>query len=472
MSPPNLDASGASTCCHVVAMPYPGRGHINPMMALCRPLAARGVAVTFVVTEEWLGLLQSSPAPPPGVRLRTIPNVIPSEKGRAADFNGFLEAVYTKMEDPVEQLLDRLEPPVTAIVADTYLPWAVALGNRRNIPVISLFTMSASFFSVLYHFDRLPVAGDRPLLVDESDADEPLEQFFPCLASVRLADFRTVRSVLTLRQALEAFSWVRKAQCVLFTSFYEIEACVIDALRAELSCPVYPVGPSIPYMTLEEKPKERILLNGSGKDYFDWLDSQPKSSVLYVSLGSFLSVSSSQMDEIAMGLRSSETRFLWVARGDSSQVQEMSGVMGLVVPWCDQLKVLCHPSVGGFLTHCGWNSTLEGMFTGVPMLTFPISWDQPPNSRLIVDEWKVGLSLKEMVRKDEVVGREEIAKTIKRFMEDTVENREMRRRAAELREASHRAIQDGGSSWTNFNSFVRDLLDASITCSLSYQKEK
>ncbi|XP_010922028.1 UDP-glycosyltransferase 87A2 [Elaeis guineensis] len=458
MSPPTLDANRS---CHVVAMPYPGRGHINPMMTLCRLLAARGIAVTFVVTEEWLGLLDSSPAPPlpPGVQLRTIPNVIPSENGRAADFSGFIDAVYTKMEDPVERLLDQLQPPATAIVADTYLPWAVALGNRRNIPVISLFTMAASFFSVLYHFDRLPFAGDRPLPVDESDADEPLEQFVPGLSSMRLADFRSVCSIgRPLGRALDAFSWVRKARCVLFTSFFELEACVIDALRAELSCPVYPVGPSIPYMTLKEKPKKPVLLNGSDKDCFDWLDSQPKNSVLYVSLGSFLSVSSSQLDEIAMGLRASETRFLWVARGDSSRVQEMSGALGLVVPWCDQLKVLCHPAVGSFLTHCGWNSTLEGVFAGVPMLTFPISWDQPPDSRLIVDEWKVGLSLKEKMGKDNVVGREEIAKTIKRLMEDTVESREIRRRAAELREASHRAIEEGGSSCTHINSFVRDLL--------------
>lgn len=293
--------------------------------------------------------------------------------------------------------------------------------------------------------------------MDESD--EPLEQFVPGLSSMRLADFRSVRSIgRPLGRALEAFSWVRKAQCVLFTSFYELEACVIDALRAEFSCPVYPVGPSIPYMTLEEKPKKPILLDGSEKDYFNWLDSQPKNSVLYVSLGSFLSVSSSQLDEIAMGLHASETRFLWVARGDSSRVQEMSGVMGLVLPWCDQLKVLCHPSVGGFLTHCGWNSTLESVFAGVPMLTFPLAWDQPPDSRLIVDAWKVGLSLKEKVGKDNVVGREQIAKTIKRLMEDTVESREIRRRAAELRAASHRAIEEGGSSCTNFNSFVRDLL--------------
>ncbi|KAG1338343.1 putative UDP-glycosyltransferase 87A2 [Cocos nucifera] len=82
------------------------------MMTLCRLLATRGVAVTFVVTEEWLGLLGSSPAPPPppGVHLRTIPNVIPSENGRAADFSGFMDAVYTKMEDPVERLVDRRRP--------------------------------------------------------------------------------------------------------------------------------------------------------------------------------------------------------------------------------------------------------------------------------------------------------------------------------------------------------------------------
>jgi hypothetical protein len=156
-----------STVCHVVAMPYPGRGHINPMMNLCKLLALKRpqhILVTFVVTEEWLGFIGSDPKPN-NIRFATVPNVIPSELGRAKDFPGFVEAVSTKMEAPFEELLDRLEPPVTAIVADTYVVWAIRVGNRRNIPVASLWPMSATLFSVLHHFELLVQHGHFPIEV-------------------------------------------------------------------------------------------------------------------------------------------------------------------------------------------------------------------------------------------------------------------------------------------------------------------
>lgn len=155
-------AGGTGGCgCHIVAVPFPGRGHVNAMMNLSRLLAARGAAVTFVVTEEWLGLIRSSSAAaaaePAGIRIRTIPNVIPSEHGRAANHSGFLDAVATEMEAPFERLLDGLEgPPPAALVADAYVPWVVGVGNRRGVPVWSLFPMSAAFFFAYYHFDRLP----------------------------------------------------------------------------------------------------------------------------------------------------------------------------------------------------------------------------------------------------------------------------------------------------------------------------
>ncbi|KAL0299983.1 UNVERIFIED_CONTAM: UDP-glycosyltransferase 87A2 [Sesamum calycinum] len=147
--------------CHVVAMPYPGRGHVNPMLNLCRLILSSrpDILVSFIVTEEWLGFLTASPPPtplPPNFRFLSIPNVIPSEIGRAKDFPGFYEATLTKMEAPVEQLLDQLPPPTPrVIIYDTYLSWVVAVGNRRNIPVASLYTMSATVFSIFHHFDLI-----------------------------------------------------------------------------------------------------------------------------------------------------------------------------------------------------------------------------------------------------------------------------------------------------------------------------
>uniref|UniRef100_A0A0D9V6W0 Glycosyltransferase N-terminal domain-containing protein n=1 Tax=Leersia perrieri TaxID=77586 RepID=A0A0D9V6W0_9ORYZ len=453
--------------CHVVAVPYPGRGHVNAMMNLSRLLAARGAAVTFVVTEEWLGLLTSSSpaaaAAPPGVRMRSIPNVIPSEHGRGGDHEGFLEAVRTRMEAPFENLLDRLRleeeekgtaAPVSALVADTYLAWVVGVGNRRGVPVFSLFPMTAVFFSAYYHFDSL-----SPWLA-EDNPDQRVEHYIPNMASssIMLSDLKPlIHHERTVKYVLECISSIRKVQGLLFTTIYELEASVIDSIGSLVPCPVYPIGPCIPYMTLEN---EHIKSNGEATgpiDYSAWLDSQPDNSVLYVSLGSFLSVSSSQLDEIALGLATSEVRFLWILREQSTRVRELVGNTnrGMILPWCDQLKVMCHPSVGGFLTHCGMNSTLEAVFAGVPMLTLPLFFDQPIDGRLIEEEWKIGVKLRDWTDKDQLIRREEIARSVKRLMaSDDAEIEAIRQCALEWKEISRKAVVKGGSSHRNLTSLM------------------
>ena len=144
--------------CHVVALPFPGRGHINPMMCLCQFLASRrskDIIVTFVVTEEWFSFIGSEPKPD-NIRFAQIPNVIPSEIGRGADQPAFYETVLRNMRAPVEKLLDdQLQTPATVIIADTYLVWSTDIGNQRNIPVASLWTPSATVYSVFHHFDLL-----------------------------------------------------------------------------------------------------------------------------------------------------------------------------------------------------------------------------------------------------------------------------------------------------------------------------
>lgn len=176
-----------------------------------------------------------------------------------------------------------------------------------------------------------------------------------------------------------------------------------------------------------------------------------------MSLGSFVSVSTSQLDEIALGLAASEVRFLWILREQSPQVRDLIGDTdkGMILPWCEQLKVLCHSSVGGFLTHCGMNSTLEAIFAGVPMLALPLFFDQPIDGRLIAEEWKIGLNLRDWSDKDGLIGREDIARAAKRLMSsDEAEAKAVRRRALEWKEASRRAVDMGGSSYGNLSSLM------------------
>ncbi|XP_020207526.1 UDP-glycosyltransferase 87A1-like [Cajanus cajan] len=440
---------------HLVAVPYPGRGHVNPMMNLCKLLVSKNsdILVTFVVTEEWLGFIASDPKPR-NIRFATIPNVIPSEHGRANDFVGFFEAVMTKMEAPFQDLLRRLHPPPTVVIYDTYLFWVVRVANRTDIPVASFWPMSASVFAVFKHYHLLQQNGHYPVSVSE-DGEKRVD-YIPGNSSIRLADFplpdESWRSRKLLELALNVVPWVQKAQYLLFPSIYELEPRAIDALKAEFSIPIYTIGPVIPYFSNGH-------IDASKHGYFQWLDNQPSGSVLYISQGSFLSVSSAQIDEIAAGVRESGVRFLWVQGKESDRLKEMCGDKGVVLGWCEQMRVLQHRAIGGFWSHCGWNSTREGVYCGVPFLAFPIFMDQPLNGKFIVEEWKVGWRVKKEVKQDILITRDEIAGLIKKFMDQSDDEvRDMRKRSRELKQLCQHAIAPGGSSETDMNAFLSHML--------------
>ncbi|ESQ51536.1 hypothetical protein EUTSA_v10016641mg [Eutrema salsugineum] len=439
---------------HVVAMPWPGRGHINPIMNLCKRLVRRysNLIVTFVVTEEWLGFIGTDPKPD-RIRFATLPNLIPSELVRANDFPGFVDAVHTRLEEPFERLLDRLDsPPPTAIIADTYVLWAVPVGERKNIPVVSFWTMSATILSLFIHSDLLISHGHA---LFEPSEDEIVD-YIPGLSPTKVRDLPPLFDSYNLRvfkKAKLCFDTIPRAKCLLFTTAYELEPKAIDFFTSKLNIPVYATGPLIPFEELS------VGNDVTEPDYIKWLDGQPESSVLYISQGSFLSVSEAQMEEIVKGVRESGVRFIWVARGSEKKMKEaLKGSSGVVVSWCDQLRVLCHKAVGGFWTHCGFNSTLEGIYSGVPMLAFPLFWDQILNAKMIVEEWRVGMRIERRKKTELLIVRDEIKEVVKRLMDrESEEGKEIRTRVCDLSEICRGAVEGSGLSNANIDAFVRDI---------------
>ncbi|CAN1259927.1 UDP-glycosyltransferase 74E1 [Linum perenne] len=198
------------------------------------------------------------------------------------------------------------------------------------------------------------------------------------------------------------------------------------------------------------------LQTGSQASITQWLDSKPLGSIIYASLGSLSDIPESQIVELANALHLSNHPFIWVVRASEQDKLPpnftSNNATCLIVDWCHQLEILAHPSVGCFVTHCGWNSTIEAISIGVPMVTLPVWVDQPTNAKFVGDLWRVGARANANIT-SEVVTRDEIRRGIKEVMEGE-SGEEIRRNVEKWKRSAHEAVADGGSSSRNINEFV------------------
>lgn len=250
---------------------------------------------------------------------------------------------------------------------------------------------------------------------------------------------------------------------LILNSFEDLEGPILDEIRNPIPN-LFSIGPLHTHLKarLESLNRESSLTSSSfyeeDRSSITWLDSQPPKSVLYVSFGSVTLLSRNELMEFWYGLVNSGLKFLWVMRPDSItgddketpvpvELEEGTKERGYLVGWVPQNDVLAHPSVGAFFTHSGWNSTLEGIAAGMPMICWPYFADQMINSRFVSDVWKVGLDMKDSC--DRVI----VEKMVKEIM---VERRdEFLERAEKMGELAKKAISEGGTSYTNLNRLIK-----------------
>ncbi|KAG9134582.1 hypothetical protein Leryth_000906 [Lithospermum erythrorhizon] len=256
----------------------------------------------------------------------------------------------------------------------------------------------------------------------------------------------------------QAFEDVKKADLILYNTVEEFEHEILSALSQKQ--PGFAIGPLCATVLTNNRVSRSLW---SESDCSHWLASMNPGSVLYVSFGSLAQLDEHVFVEIAQGLLLSKMNFLWALRpgivksendlkSECAKLSDDSEGRGLIVPWCPQNDVLSHHAIGGFLTHCGWNSILESIWWRVPMICYPLLGDQLTNRKLVVDDWKIGINLSD----GEIVSREEVAEKVKRLMSEKSSDG-LRKEVQQVKKILDDAIAQKGSSQENIKSFVREL---------------
>ena len=275
---------------------------------------------------------------------------------------------------------------------------------------------------------------------------------------------------------LHQFDVLHEYTAVLINSYVELEKETWEALRLNIEpCVLVSfVGPTCPYQLLLDgapSSNDGVHVEGSSLprenfDCIEWLDKMPPRSVLYISFGSVFIPPPEDLLAISTAILDLKQPFLWVVRECVSAPSlsditpdnfvEETRSYGLIVPWAPQLHVLSHPSIGAFLSHCGWNSTLESISLGIPMIPYPVMMDQVTNAKFVVDIWKIGLRIKsqiDMIEKKKLEIND--MKYVLRVLFHEEEGRYMRKRAEDLRDAARKAIQVGGTSHDDIEKFIQ-----------------
>ncbi|WCJ21863.1 UDP-Glycosyltransferase superfamily protein [Euphorbia peplus] len=442
-------AVGSET--QIIAIPLSYQGHFSPMLQLSTRLASKGCKVTLLIISE----TEITKSPNTSLNFEFISEHI--EKNEE-----YLQKLLDTLSRKLPEIIAKLNNsgyPVSCLVYDSLLPGVLDIAKSLGLAGAPLFTMSCSVskvFEAAYRGKLNVPVEQTPVLIDGLP---PLELFdLPSF----LYDLETYPS--TLKFLRNQFLNTCDAHCVFINTFYALENEVLKIMESQ--CKITPVGPTIPSVYLDR----RIENNKDyGLTFFKpeletckkWLDSKQTRSVVYVSYGSLTAMSELQMEEIASALKNSNYYFLWVVRESEvktlpTKFVEETSEKGLVVNWCHQLEVLSHNSIGCFLSHCGWNSTMEALSLGVPVVAMPQFADQTTNAKFVADVWEIGVRVK-VDHEGKLVKKEEIERCIKEVMEGE-KGEEIRKNSEKWKELANEAIDEGGSSDKNIQDFVAKLM--------------
>ncbi|XP_075498482.1 anthocyanidin 3-O-glucosyltransferase 5-like [Primulina tabacum] len=471
--------SGSSNNLHIAILSSPGVGHLIPVLLLANRLAAQHNIKTTILAVTTGGASSES-------SLLKLPNeegLVETVELPLGDISHLMNPsiqVVTRLCMMLREALPLVRSAIAsmgrkpdALIVDLFGTEALPIALEYDLPKY-VYVPSTAWFTALTIYCPVLDGEVKGQYVDERDYLK-----IPGCKPVRPVD---VVDPMLNRHDQQYVEYLRQGKeftlfdGILLNSWEELESKTLEAfreneaLRSVMTAPLYPIGP------LTRPIEQEVLENG----LMDWLDKQPNQSVLLVSLGSGGVLSQEQMTELAWGLELSQQRFIWVVRTPTSGrvddafftrdegSEEFPGYLpsgfltrtrntGVLVPlWGQQVKILSHRSMGGFLTHCGWNSTLESIVSGLPMIAWPLYAEQRMNAALLTEEIGVALRPEELPTR-KVVGREEIEKLVRTLIQGE-DGQVMRDKVKRLKISAANALSEiSGSSHKSMCQILSDI---------------
>ncbi|XP_020589850.1 anthocyanidin 5,3-O-glucosyltransferase-like [Phalaenopsis equestris] len=463
----------------IIMFPLAAMGHLNPMVELGKLLIRHAsISITILISQSpsidnkpidsYISRVSSAH---PHIFFHRLPPVPQSSNSKTATFLDHFHLTIPYLKTYLSA------SSAHAIILDFFFDAALEVANEFHLPCYYFFASNASNLAAFLY---LPTLHNQLNASFKDLGDNPIH--FPGFPSpipasdmpIRISD----RTSETYKAAIVQFERLAKSSGIIVNSFQSLEPKALRAL-ANGDCfpgrpmaPVYFVGP-ITANDVEDKDSSNEFRHES----LAWLDGQPGGSVVFLCFGSMGSgISEEQNREIAVGLERSGQRFLWVVRRSqpaaaasgitvlTKKEQDLEAVLpegflertkgrGLVVQsWAPQVAVLRHPAVGGFVTHCGWNSALESIVAGVAMIAWPFYAEQRMNKVFLVEEAKLAVEMRGY--KNGIVVSDEIEERV-RWLMKSEGGKELRARAAVVGESGRAALQEGGSSYKTMVEIVR-----------------
>ncbi|KAL1215792.1 UDP-glycosyltransferase 73B3 [Cardamine amara subsp. amara] len=472
---------------HIIFFPFMAYGHMIPILDMAKLFSNRGAKSTILTTPLNSKILQKS--------IDTFKNLNPSleieiqifdfpcvelglpEGCENVDFftsknnddrlsltiKFFMSTRFFK--DQLEKLLETTRPD--CLIADMFFPWATEAAEKYNVPRLvfhgtGYFSLCSEYCIRVHNPQKIEASSCEPFVIPDLPGNIVITQ-------EQIAD-RDEESEMG-KLMIEVKESDGKSSGVIVNSFYELEPDYADFYKSVIVKRAWHIGPlSLCSRGFEEKTERGKKASIDEAECLKWLDSKKPDSVIYISFGSVACFKNEQLLEIAAGLEVSGTNFIWVVRkndGNKGEKEEwlpegfeerVAGKGMIIRGWAPQVLILDHQATGGFVTHCGWNSLLEGVAAGLPMVTWPVGAEQFYNEKLVTQVLKTGVSVgakKRVTYMGDFISREKVNEAVRELLVGK-EAEERRKQAKQLAVMAKAAVEEGGSSFNDLNSFIEE----------------